>query len=122
MKSPILTIQRSELHITLQPVLCTAGKKNYDDVPCVDDVCRKNFPIVSYSGFGYVFLWFCPMHGHCYGFHLISGGEGRKDPFSSLFKYLPTGLADIFYDFVCQLSEYCLDREPPIFPAYKIMA
>ena len=52
---------------------------------------------------------------HCYGFHLIPGGEGRKDPFSSLLRYLPTALTDIFYDFVCQLSEYCLDREPQYF-------
>ena len=24
-----------------------------------------------------------------YGFHIISGSEGRKDPFSSLYKYKP---------------------------------
>ena len=91
------------------------AKKNYDDVPCVDDVCKKNFPTVSYGGFGYMFLWFCPIHGHFYGFHLIAGGEGRKDPFSSLFKYMPTAPSDIFYDFACQLSEYCLNREPQYF-------
>ena len=62
------------------------GKKNYDDPPEVDGACTKNYPGVSYGGFGYILLWFCPIHGHCYGFHLISGGEGRKDPFSSLFK------------------------------------
>ena len=31
------------------------------------------------------FLWLCPVHEHSYGSHLISGGEGRKDPFCSLF-------------------------------------
>ena len=61
------------------------------------------------------FLWFCPIHGHCYGFHLIAGGEGRKDPCSSLFKFMPTTPTDIFYDFTCQLSEYCLNGEPQYF-------
>ena len=67
------------------------------------------------SHIGYIFLWFCPVHGHCYGFHLISGGEERKGPFSSLFKYLPNAPTDLFYDFACQLSEYCLNREPQYF-------
>ena len=91
------------------------ARKNYDDVPSVDDICNKKFPSVSYGGFGYMFLWFCPIHGHCYGFHLIAGGEGRKDPFASLFKFLPEAPTDIFYDFACQLSEYCLNREPQYF-------
>ena len=47
----------------------------FDDRPEVDDLCSKLFPKVSCAGFGYMFLWFCPIHGHCYGFHLISGGE-----------------------------------------------
>ena len=102
--------------IRKQPVYCIdQAKKIYDDVPCVDEICRKKFPSVSYGGFGYIFLWFCPIHGHCYGFHLISGGEGRKDPFSSLFKHLPKAPTDIFYDFACQLSDYCLNREPQYF-------
>lgn len=99
-----------------QPVYTINQKsKNYDDVPIVDNLCKKKFPEVSYGGYGYMFLWFCPIHGHCYGFHLISGGEGRKDPFSSLFKYLPEPPTDIFYDFACQYSEYCLNREPQYF-------
>ena len=62
-----------------------------------------------------MFLWFCPIHGHSYGFDLIAGGEGRKDPFSSLFKYKPTAPDEIFYDNACQLNEYCLNREPGYF-------
>ena len=61
-----------------------AVNKNYDDVPGVDEVCKKKFPSVSYGGYGYMFLWLCPIHGHCYGFHLIACSVGRKDPFSSL--------------------------------------
>ena len=59
--------------------------------------------------------WFCPTHGHCYGFHLISGSEGRKHPFSSLNKYKPTAPEELFYDFAWQLNEYCLNREPKFF-------
>ena len=71
---------------------------NFDDAPTVDEPCTKNYPGVSFGGYGYVFLWFCPIHGHSYGFNLIAGGEGRKDPFSSLFKYKPTAPDEIFYD------------------------
>ena len=87
----------------------------FDELPKVDAPCTKNFPGVSYGGYGYLFLWFCPMHGHSYGFHLISGGEGRKDPFSSLFKFCKQAPKEVFYDFACGLSEYCLNREPKFF-------
>ena len=96
-------------------VNCTSKNPSYDDDPEVDRACSKKFPSVSFGGFGYMFLWFCPIHGHSYGFHLISGGEGRKDPFSSLFKYMEKAPKHIFYDFACQLSEYCLNREPEFF-------
>ena len=53
-------------------------KYNYDDRPQVEDPCTKNYPSVSFGGFGYLFLWFCPVHGHSYGFHLIKGGRDTK--------------------------------------------
>ena len=84
-------------------------KRTYDNNTEVDDKCCKNFPSVSYSGFCYMFLWFCPVHGHCYVFHLISDDEGRKDPFSSLYKYKPIAPDELFYNFACQLSEYCFN-------------
>ena len=40
------------------------SNKNYDNTPRVDDICRKKFPSVSYGGFEYIFIWFCPIHGH----------------------------------------------------------
>ena len=88
---------------------------NYDDIPVVHDPCTKNYPGVSTAGFGYMFLWFCALHGHCYGFHLIAGGEGRRDPFLSIFKYKKTMPKELFYDFACQLYEYTLNREPELF-------
>ena len=92
-----------------------ARNPNFDDMPDVDPACSKLFPKISRSGFGYLFLWFCPVHGHSYGFHLIAGGEGRKDPFASLYKYCAHMPKNIYYDFACQLSEYCLNREPELF-------
>ena len=82
---------------------------NYDKIPTVDEICKNKFPRVSYGGFGYMFLWFCPIHDHCYGFHLIHGGEGRKDTFSSLYKFLSEALKEVFYDFACQFNEYYLN-------------
>ena len=90
------------------------GTDGCDEEPEVDK-CQKYFPRVNYGGFGYIFLWFCPVHGHSYGFHCINGGEGRKDVFSSLYKYLEKPPEHIFYDFACQLHEYCLNREPELF-------
>ena len=57
----------------------------------------------------------CPVHGHCYGFHIIPGSEGRKDPFSALFKYKEEPPQHLFYDFACSFSEYALNREPDYF-------
>lgn len=82
--------------------------------------CTKIFPKVSTGGFGYMFLFFCPYHGHSYGFHLIDGAEGRKDPFAALFKYKPTPPKELFYDFACQLNEYCLNREPAFFKFMRV--
>lgn len=95
--------------------VCASSLKNHDDIPGVDRPCRKFFPEVSFGGFGYLFLWFCPIHGHSYGFHMIAGSEGRKDPFASLYKYCEEMREHVFYDFACHLSEYCLNREPELF-------
>ena len=74
----------------------TSNKKNYDDNPSVEDHCNKYYPDVSFGGYGYMFLWFCPIHGHSYGFHLINSAEGRKDPFSSIYKYMEKPPKHIF--------------------------
>jgi len=63
----------------------------------------------------FVFLWFCPAHGHCYGFHVIVGSEGRKDPANSLYAYLEKAPEIVYYDFACSLSEYAKNRESGYF-------
>ena len=75
----------------------------------------QNYPSVSFEGVGYLFLWFCPVHGHSYGFHLIAGGRDAKILlvlYSSTWRKAPK---HIYYDNACQLSEYCLNREPEFF-------
>ena len=67
----------------------------YDDAP-ISDVCDKLQAKVNRGGFNYTFFWFCPIQGHCRGFHLMPGAEERKDPFSSLYAYLPE---KVFYYF-----------------------
>ena len=74
--------------------------------------CRKVFTDSSKSGTTFLFLWFDPLHGHCYGFHVINTSEGRKDPFASLYTFMEQCPEAVFYDFSCQLEEYCLNREP----------
>jgi hypothetical protein len=41
--------------------------------------------------------------------------EGRRDPFQCLYTHLEQAPAVIMYDFACQLSEYCRNREPAFF-------
>jgi hypothetical protein len=41
--------------------------------------------------------------------------EGRRDPFQSLYTHMRQPPKVIFYDFACQLSEYCRNREPSFF-------
>jgi hypothetical protein len=83
-----------------------------EEIASGQDACRKMYPKISMGGFGYMFLYFCPEHGHCYGFHLIKSSEGRKDPFYPLLKYKKTPPTDLYYDNACQLCEYSLNREP----------
>lgn len=97
------------------PKYSISAKDNPKDTPG----CQKRFPMVSYKGFGYMFLMFCPYHRHCYGFHLIDGGEGAKDPFSAMFKYMEEPPQEVFYDFACRLHEYSLNREPAFFKCVR---
>ena len=86
---------------------------NFDDIP--SNVCNKKFPLVTKKGTSYLFLWFCALHGHCLGFHIIPGSEGRKDPAASLYTHSSTAPDVICYDFACSLSEYCHNRESGYF-------
>ena len=79
-------------------IVKTSKTPNFDDNPLVDKQCTKNYPGVSHGGYGYMFVYFCPIHGHSYGFHLINGSEGRKDAFAALYKYKEKMPQHLFYD------------------------
>ena len=89
----------------------------YDDAP--DIRCEKLFPQVSKKGTSYLFLWFCPQHGHCYGYHVIPESEGCKDAASSLYLFMEKAPEIIMYDFACSLSEYVKNREAGFFQDTK---
>ena len=70
--------------------------------------CRKEIQAVRKVGSTFLFLWF---HGHCYGCHIITQSEGRKDPFASALLYVDSAPSKVFSDFSCQFEEYCFNRE-----------
>ena len=68
-------------------------EKDYDDAPSM--VCEKKrvgWPI---------FLWLCPKHVHCQGFHMIAGSEGRTDAHASLYCYAEEAPGNLFCVCVC---------------------
>ena len=86
----------------------------HNDVPSTS-TCSKKYPVVTKKGNTFLFLWFCPMHGHCYRCHIVHGSEGRKDLANSLCTHIPEAPEVVFYDFACSLEEYCMDREAGFF-------
>ena len=85
------------------------SKRNHDDASTTSK-CSKYYLVIALKGTCFMFLWFCPSHGHCYGFHIVNGSEGRKDAANSLLTHLPAAPSTIFYDFSCSLEEYCMNR------------
>ena len=84
-------------------------ERSSNEVPAVR--CNKMYPQVSKKGTCYLFLWFCPFHGHCFGYHIIPNAEGRKDPAASLYMFKDKAPEVILYDFACSLDEYARNRE-----------
>ena len=80
-----------------------------------NEACTKKYPQVAKSGSTFLFLWFCPLHGHCYGGHIVNGSEGRKDPACSLYNHLEVAPEIIYYNFACSLEDYCMNREAGYF-------
>ena len=82
--------------------------------------CTKYYPKVARKGTTFMFLWFCPNHGHCYGFHIVNGSEGQKDAAYSLYTHLPEAPEILLYEFTCGLEEYCMNKEAGYFKNTRI--
>ena len=91
----------------------TSVNNNFYDIP--SSVCNKSFPQVSKKVTLYLFLWFCPIHGNCYWYHIIPVSESRKDPTASLYTPLEKAPENVLYDFACSLSEFTHNRQSGYF-------
>ena len=80
-----------------------------------DEQCQKVYPTALASGTTYLFLWMCPKHNYCLGFHLIPGSEGPKDAMHSLYQYSSKAPQVILYDNSCHLAEMIKNRESGYF-------
>jgi hypothetical protein len=77
--------------------------------------CQKFYNTYGKQKFtGGVMAFWCK-HLTCLGFHIMPRAEGRNDVFSALYTYWPEAPKVIIYDFACQLSQYCMTREPEFF-------
>lgn len=66
----------------------------------------------------------CCVHRVCYGFHLMSEPEGRKDVMKVLYERMPQTVLNhmtVLFDFACQAGVYCVRREPSMFAQTKFL-
>ena len=80
-----------------------------------DNLCTKNSTPITQQEWSRLFLWFCPIRGHCYGFYTIKGEEEREDAFSSAVKHMTKAHRELYYDFSCSDLEYSLNRDSSFF-------
>jgi len=81
----------------------------------VGSSCKKYFSTYSKDKLtGGLLAFWCP-HLVCLGYHAIPKAEGRNDVFSGLYCFFEKAPQIVIYDFACQLSTYCMSREPEFF-------
>ena len=87
---------------------------NYDEPPIVDGVCNKKFPRAHTAGFGYLFCGFVQymsMHMDFISYKVEKSARTPLAHCTSTWKHHQK----MFSMTACQLSEYCLNREPELF-------
>jgi len=82
------------------------------DSPCNTEVKRHAHLTPGIFGI------FCP-HGICLGFQAMHRFEGASTLFEILVQRFPEMPGTIIYDNACNLSKYCLTREPTLFSRVK---
>ena len=79
-----------------------------------DNLCTKNSTPITQE-WSRLFLWFCPIHGHCYGFQIFKGAEELNDAFPSAVKHMTKAHRELDYDFSCSDLEKSLNRDSSFF-------
>ena len=79
-------------------------KFTIDEEKDTPSTCNKKYPVVGKKGTTYLFLWFCGLHGHCYGYHMIPHAEGtffenQQNAESSIIDYYTSHLLLIYFAF-----------------------
>jgi len=95
------------------PVCRPLRQYNQNSGGKASESCRKDVTRCSGLTPG-IFTFFCP-HGVCLGFSILERYEGPSTAFELLFQRFPTAPRMVIYDNACNLSKYCLLREPAFF-------
>ena len=75
--------------------------KGHYDLPDMSN-CTKTYPQLPLKSCVAVLFYFYPIQDY----HIIDGGEGKKDPSAALYTHLLKAPLKISYDFSCGLEEY----------------
>lgn len=62
-----------------------------------------------------VFIWMCMKHETVVGYHMMKGGEGRRDPLLSLYRFKKDPPKIVYIDCACQAEESGLNWLPEYF-------
>ena len=76
--------------------------------------CTKHYQHKSRLGPGIILYW-CANHRICLGFSILSNAESCEMVFTTIVTRFPVIPEVIVYDNACNLSEYCLNRNPALF-------
>lgn len=80
------------------------------------DAChKKRFAFVGHRQRSGLWIWMCMRHQAIIGYHIMSHGEGRRDPLFTLYRFKQTAPKIIFIDFSCGAEESALNWLPEYF-------
>jgi len=89
-----------------RPIRSRSSANSTEKLFCGESECKKpswtNQTFSSRTNFKQMlFTTFCVVHSIFMGYHIIEGGEGRKDPYNALFLFKESCPQSISYDYVC---------------------
>lgn len=96
------------------PLPDAARNLGKDDVSS-DGCHKKRFVYVGHRQRSGLWIWLCMCHQRIIGYHIMSHGEGRRDPLLSLYRFKKTPPKVVFIDFSCGAEESALNWLPEYF-------